>query len=133
MVIVTGGDDQAVCVAEVELHDYDTSMKPFDEDSPQGRETSCLDERTSPENRCGNSECALQTSARQQVTFYPVHLLQKFGTVVEAIYGSIRKGAPRFFENVRSSTGAKLPVCLDQNLRPNMFSNIASRTAVLFC
>lgn len=49
VVIVTGGDDQAVCVAEVELHDYPT--KPFDEGSPQGGETSCMNEKTSPGKR----------------------------------------------------------------------------------
>ena len=36
MVIVTGGDDQAVCVAKVEL--FDPSAKPSDEASQPGEE-----------------------------------------------------------------------------------------------
>lgn len=66
MVIVTGGDDQAICVAEVELHECDYSMKPFDEGSPQGRKTSCLDEKTSAGKRCGTVRTSLETFVTEQ-------------------------------------------------------------------
>eukprot|EP00903_Cladosiphon_okamuranus_P013793 g12836.t3 len=49
MVIVTGGDDQAVCVAEVELQEYSTN--PIDEGSTQGATKTCLNENTSPGKR----------------------------------------------------------------------------------
>lgn len=59
MLIVTGGDDQAVSVAEVEL--YDKSVKSFDQDSPHGRETGCSDERTSTGKRYGTFGTAIHT------------------------------------------------------------------------
>eukprot|EP00752_Nemacystus_decipiens_P003736 g3442.t1 len=65
MVIITGGDDQAVSVAEVELHESDYYMKPFDKRSTQGGEPSCLSEKQLPEKR----RCAIRlVGGRLEVT-----------------------------------------------------------------
>lgn len=59
MVIVTGGDDQAVCVAKVELcdHSHDDDDDD-DEGSPRGEDhkttTSGSTQKTSVGKRCGN-------------------------------------------------------------------------------
>lgn len=73
MVVVTGGDDQAVCVAEVELRD--NSMQPFDQDSPQGQETSCSDEETSAGERCGTVGTSSQR-LQEGISYVCCHLRQ---------------------------------------------------------
>lgn len=62
VVVVTGGDDQAVCVAEVELRD--NSVKPFNLGSPRGGETtSCSNEKISAGKRCDSVGMSSTTAA----------------------------------------------------------------------
>lgn len=102
MVVVTGGDDQAVCVAEVELHD--NAMKPFDQGSAKGGETSCSDEKTSAGKRCGTivGKSSRTTAGHSRV----------------AIQDSIQQGACN-------------TACVDEHMIADLVSNIAFRTAIL--
>lgn len=54
MVIVSGGDDQAVCVAEVELREHSTKSSDYVSRCEEERgHPSRFDEKTSARKRCG--------------------------------------------------------------------------------